>query len=191
MQYQQIAEGNLLNPETEVFEVRKGESLAEIAQQLQDRQLLDAPLCLRILAHVEGLAGRLRYGEYEIPPHLPVRQFLALLTSGKQKQHSLTFPEGWRFQQMLSVMEAHPAMHHRLESEELPAVLAELGIADGQPEGWFFPDTYYFTKGTTDVELLQRAHARMRQLLEREWRDKDPSVSLQNPQQALTLASIV
>ncbi len=59
------------------------------------------------------------------------------------------------------------------------------------PEGWLFPDTYLFDRGTSDVEILSRAHRRMREVLDEEWAKREQGLPLETPYQALTLASIV
>lgn len=173
-----------------VFEVGKGEGLASIARKLQVQGILDQPLWFQALAYADGAHKRLKFGEYEIPPGTTPRGLLALLTSGKVRQHAITVVEGWTFADFLATLAAHPALSHPAQGKSPQEVMALLGTPGQLPEGQFFPDTYFVTKGTPDVEVLRRAHARMRTELDREWRERG-RVNLGSPYEALILASIV
>lgn len=173
-----------------VFEIGKGEGLASIARKLQAQGILDQPLWFQALAYTDGAHKRLKFGEYEIPPGTTPRGLLALLTSGKVRQHAITVVEGWTFNDFLAALATHPALSHPALGKPPQEVMTMLGAPGQPPEGQFFPDTYFVTKGTPDVEVLRRAHARMQTELDREWRERG-RVNLGSPYEALILASIV
>jgi UPF0755 protein len=69
--------------------------------------------------------------------------------------------------------------------------MARLGRPDEHPEGRFFPDTYHFQRGMTDVAFLQRAYATMERRLQHEWDQRQPDLPYASPYEALIMASIV
>jgi UPF0755 protein len=191
MDYQQATERGVRNSEPVILDIAKGQGLASIAEQLKRQGVIDSALYFRTMAHAKGVAGRLKYGEYEIQPGTSIDQLLALLASGKVKQHAVTLVEGWRFSQVRTLLAQQPALAHStagLSDDEV------MKLIDGQgesPEGRFFPDTYYYTKGTPDTEVLGRSYRKMRAILDEQWRSRAPELPLVRPEEALTLASIV
>ncbi|MDW8479541.1 MAG: endolytic transglycosylase MltG [Xanthomonadales bacterium] len=143
------------------------------------------------LAHELGLAHRLRFGEYALEPGMTPPAVLRRLASGQVVQHRLTIVEGWTFAELRAALARHEAIRQTLEGLDDREVMAAIGAPGLPPEGWFLPETYLFPRGTTDRELLARAHRAMRELLERLWAERDPALPLSDPYEALILASIV
>jgi UPF0755 protein len=111
------------------------------------------------------------------------------LVAGKVFLHQLTVVEGWRFTELLQAVRTHPAI--RAGTLDGAGIMAELGEPGVHPEGQFFPDTYYFPSGTTDIELLRTAHQALRAHLDTAWEARQADIALQNPYEALILASII
>jgi UPF0755 protein len=154
-----------------------------------DQNIRIKPLWFKVHAYRHHLAGRLKTGEYEIDKGVTAPAILALLASGKTRQYTITFPEGWAYRQILEAIQKHPALQKTQVNGE--TLLLGLGSEQTHPEGLFFPDTYFFEKNTTDATLLKRAYQRMRMILNEEWQQKQPDLPLESPYQALILASIV
>jgi UPF0755 protein len=114
-----------------------------------------------------------------------------LLVSGKTLTHSITFPEGWTFRQWREQMASHPALVHTLKGLSDEAVMERLGHPGVHPEGRFFPDTYLFPRGFSDLQLLQWAWRRMEEELADAWRERDKGLPLKTSYEALILASII
>jgi UPF0755 protein len=106
-------------------------------------------------------------------------------------QHALTIIEGWTFKQLMAAVRRHQALTQTLAGVEEQEVMSRLGLEAMHPEGWFYPDTYHFPKGTTDAEFLRRAHQRMTTFLQTAWEKRDKDLPLDSPYQALILASII
>jgi len=191
MDYQQAVDAPLQNREAVGFEILRGSGLRTIAADLAAQGILAKPRWFMLLAYLEGSATKLKFGEYEIPAGMTPRQLLALLVSGKLRQHGITLVEGWRFSQLLAALGAHPALHHGLAGRTPGEVMAELGAPGEEPEGRFFPDTYFFPKGTPDVDVLRRAYRKMQSVLDAEWLGRAVEVPLQSPYEALILASLI
>ena len=146
---------------------------------------------LRWMAWSSGRASQLKAGEYRLLPGLTASGLLDLLVSGKVVQYPLTIIEGWTFRQLRAAVREHPALRQTLAGLDDATVMAVLGRPGEHPEGRFFPDTYLFPRGTTDVEFLGRAYRRMSTALDEAWRQRSSGLPLKDPYQALVLASIV
>jgi UPF0755 protein len=146
---------------------------------------------LRWMAWSSGRAAQLKAGEYRLAPGLTASGLLDLLVSGKVVQYPLTIIEAWTFRQLRAAVREHPALRQTLEGLDDATVMAALGRPGEHPEGRFFPDTYLFPRGTTDLEFLGRAYKRMGTVLDEAWRQRVAGLPLKDPYQVLVLASIV
>ncbi len=173
------------------FEIQAGESLASVARRLQLRGLVEKGWWFELLAFQRLEATKIKAGEYEIQPGMTLKDVLALFVAGKVKQHRITLVEGWTVDQVLAALRSHPAVRFTLEGVPLQELLSALGLPPGHPEGQFFPDTYFFTRGTQDKELLRRAWRRMQKVLAEEWSQRASDLPFNTPYEALILASIV
>ncbi|MBS3965438.1 MAG: endolytic transglycosylase MltG [Methylomonas sp.] len=173
------------------LEVGKGDTLNTVITRLRQQNLAIDPFWFKLFAYHNHLDRVLKTGEYVLQPGFTAADILTALAQGKTRKYAITFPEGWGFKQMLQAIRDNPNLQHTLSENELEQFLADLGTDKTHPEGLFFPDTYYFEKHSTDVELLRRAHDRMQNLLISEWHRRDKDVPLENPYQALILASII
>src|SRR5690606_5030053 len=113
------------------------------------------------------------------------------LARGDMVQRQLTFVEGWTFAQFRQALRAHPDVKQTLGDISDAELMARLGSPYKAPEGLFFPDTYVFTPGTTDLDLLRRAYQLQQQVLGEVWAQRQPGLPLDTPYQALILASII
>jgi len=177
--------------EAVVFEVPPGMSLARIAARLEEAGALRHAKLFEWYGRGSGLAGKVRAGEYRIPPESSPRDIMARLVSGEVILHSLTVVEGWTFHQMRAAMAAHPALRMTLEGVPGEEIMARLGRDGTHPEGWFLPETYRFPRGTTDLEFLRIAHEAMQRALEAAWAARHDPLPLQTPYEALVMASII
>lgn len=191
LDYRHTVDSPLANRETVYFEIAKGQSLPSIAESLRSKGLTGRPRWFRLLAWADGSQGRLKYGEYEIPPQTTPRQLLALFASGKVRHYSLTFVEGWTFRQMVEALNRQAALAHRIEGKTPREIMGLIDAPGEDAEGRFYPDTYFFSRGTEDVELLRRAYRKMQAVLAQEWQGRAQGLPLRSPYEALILASIV
>lgn len=173
------------------YVVSPGSSLRQLARGLAQRGILEHPRYLVWLGRWEGAAHQLQAGEYVIEPGTTPRQLMAMLVAGKVRLHALTVVEGWSFAQLMEAVHAHEALDHSLRGLEAAQIMARIGHPEEHPEGRFFPETYNFPRGTTDVQFLRRAYHAMEQRLAREWAERVPDLPLDTPYEALILASIV
>lgn len=173
-----------------VFELEPGTSGGEIVNQLAAMGLTRAGWEWRLLMRLEPHVYRA--GEYRVGAGVRPAEVLRLLSSGAVVQHRITLVEGWNFRQFADALAADPVLEHQWDlnaADQWPLLAEELGI--GYPEGWFLPETYQFTRGDSDHDILQRAHRAMQAALETAWSGRDPDLPLDSPYDLLILASII
>ncbi|RLJ20301.1 endolytic transglycosylase MltG [bacterium endosymbiont of Escarpia laminata] len=192
MEYEDFMEKPLHLPAEGVrYNLEPGTTMRRLSAELAQQGLLERPLFLRLLARWNHQADQLKVGEYHIPEGTRPEGVLRILTSGKVVQYALTVVEGWTFKQMMAALNRHEAIKQTLT--ELPdgEIMRRIGHPEQHPEGRFYPDTYHFPRGTTDVAFLKRAYRQMEKVLAREWEAKDSGLPLKSPYECLILASIV
>ena len=134
-----------------VIEINKGDSFNQIIDKLLAQNVDIKPLWFKVLAVSENAVKKLKTGEYELASGLTLPEILAVFVQGKTKQYAITFPEGWSFKEILLEIKNNPNLGHTLQQVDYKALMVQLGADVKQPEGLFFPDTYFFEKHTTDV----------------------------------------
>ena len=174
-----------------VIEINKGDSFNQIIDKLLAQNVDVKPLWFKVFAVSEDAVKKLKTGEYELATGLTLPEILAVFVQGKTKQYAITFPEGWSFKEIVLEIKNNPNLEHALQQVDYKALMDQLGVDVQQPEGLFFPDTYFFEKHTTDVALLKRAYDKMQLVLKQEWQDKAEALPFATPYEALILASIV
>jgi UPF0755 protein len=173
------------------FTVKGGASLKSVARNLADEGLLPEAQTFWILGRVLGKAGSVRAGTYRIAAPLTPLELLDKLSSGDVLPIEIVFVEGTTFRQWLAQMKQHPHIRTTLDGLGDAEIRAAVGVREAALEGLFFPDTYRFLSGASDVELLRRAYAEMGRRLARAWESRDPALPLASAYEALILASIV
>ena len=175
--------------EAVVFAVKRGDTMVSVVNQLADQADYAQPEVLRWYARYKGVAGKIKAGEFSLPPGTTPDQFLGILTDGEVLSYPVTIIEGWTFREMFAEIARQPVLEHTLSSPD--EVMAALGKADEHPEGRFYPDTYLIVRGQKDTDLLKRAYLKMQDELEAAWARRDETIPLNTPYEALILASII
>ena len=175
--------------EGEWLRVPSGTPFHRVARDLGQRGLLDRPYLLRWYAGATGDATRVRAGEYQLLPGTTSVTLLAKLVAGDVYLHQITIVEGSRFAEALAALRAHPA----IVATDLDgaAIMNALGAPGVHPEGQFFPDTYRFPYGTSDLDILRLAHEALVARLQEAWSKRSPDLLLKTDYDALIMASII
>lgn len=172
------------------YELISGQSLSHLAKDLSSQNILDYPRLLRFYARFTNLKT-VQAGEYFFAPGTTPESLLQKLKTGDVILHQVTFVEGWTFKQALAALERNRSVRHELIGKSEKEQLAHLGLSIAHPEGWFFPDTYSFTRNTSDVEILQVAFRKMEGVLNSEWEKRSANLPYNSPYEALIMASII
>lgn len=173
------------------FNVKPGASLRGVAQQLAQTGALKQPLLFTWVGHLSGRGGAIKAGNYTLDAGLTPWDLLQKLTKGNQTQTKVTFIEGWTFRQMREALDRTSGLRHDTKGLSGEEIMAKLGFPDQHPEGRFFPDTYFFSHGMSDLTILSRAHELMQTHLNSAWRARAPNLPYATPEEALIMASIV
>ena len=176
---------------TEDVSLKAGSSLRSVGLQLVQQGVLPEPWSFEVLVRLFGKAGDIKAGNYQIAAGTTPYQLLITLTNGNTTQASITFIEGWTFQQMRAALNAHEAVRHMTMAYTDQQILAEVGATEEIAEGLFFPDTYYFTPQSSDKDILKRAYTTMQQKLSTAWAGREAGLPYATPYQALIMASII
>ena len=175
-----------------VYTVPSGSTIGRIARDLEAGGLLESALRLELQARWSGAASRIKAGEYAFEPGLTPIGLLDLFVAGTVVQHPFTIVEGWTFRDLRHRIADSGTLVHTLDGDlSGEEVMSRLGLEGLHPEGRFFPDTYHFPRGATDVQLLRRAFDAMSAYLESAWARRVADLPLSSPDEMLVLASIV
>lgn len=174
-----------------IFTIESGSNIKTIAQQLSLEKIIDDPWLFILLAKLKGVETRVRAGEYRLQQSQSPSDLLKLFTKGQSIQYSFTIIEGWAFRQLLNELQQQVTIRNTLVGKSNDEIMTALGYQGQHPEGLFFPDTYSFPKGTTDIDFLRRAYQLMQTHLQREWDNRAPNLPITSSYDALILASII
>ncbi len=171
--------------------LKHGSSLRAIAQQLVSEHILSEPWSFMLLVHANGMDSAIKAGNYQLEPGMSSYDLFQMITSGSMVQHGITFIEGWSFRQMRAALDADESVRHVSMHLSDAQILAQIGATETTAEGLFFPDSYYFSAGTNDLDVLKRAYQTMKIKLDIAWRLREPALPYTTPYQALIMASII
>jgi UPF0755 protein len=178
------------------FKVAPGASFAHVAAELAGQGIVAQPRAWVIYARFKGLAPAVKAGEYEVQPGTTPRELLMKMVNGQVLLHSFTIVDGWRVVDLLEALRHNSDVESTLPAQASLAlqgakIMEQLGSPGTDAEGQFLPETYRFTAGTTDMELLRQAHVALKRELEEAWASRDPDLPLHTAYELLIMASIV
>jgi len=172
------------------FTVAQGSSMRSALRQAHDAGVPASPIMMELLAR--GLGTRsVKPGSYRLKPDTTPLALLSALSRGDTIKESVTIIEGWTFAQMRAEIARHPWLKH--ESGALDETEWRLHVMPGydHPEGLFYPDTYVFDRGTSDLKIYRLAHQQQLKKLDQAWASRDPDLPYASPYEALIMASII
>ncbi|MBM3106577.1 endolytic transglycosylase MltG [Pseudomonas sp. P66] len=175
----------------QLLDVPTGTNPNRMFYRMESQGLLDDAFWLRLYWRFNMAGVPLHTGEYRMTPGMTVRDLFEVWRRGDVVQYSLTLVEGWNFRQVRSALAKHEKIKQTLDGLSDAEVMDKLGHPGVFPEGRFFPDTYRFVRGMSDVEFLQQAYARLDEVLAKEWAERAADLPYRDPYQALIMASLV
>ncbi|WP_448649991.1 endolytic transglycosylase MltG [Pseudomonas fluorescens] len=175
----------------QLLDVPAGSTPTGTFNRLETEGVLDDAFWLRLYWRFNLDGQPLHSGEYRMTPGLTAEGLIGLWQRGEVVQYSLTLVEGWNFRQVRSALAKHEKIVQTLSGLSDSEVMDKLGHPGVFPEGRFFPDTYRFVRGMTDVEFLKKAYNRLDDVLAQEWSKRAADAPYTDPYQALIMASLV
>jgi UPF0755 protein len=173
------------------IEVMAGSSLSRVAIELAEAGYLPSPTLFKLWARLKGAENSIQTGEYELHSGITPAQLLDKIVRGESVQYRITLVEGWTFQQALNALWSAGNIRSSLNNSSPADIAQQMSLDYENPEGLLYPDTYFYTKGTLDIELLRRANARLNTVLSEAWESRLGSLPFANSYEALTMASII
>jgi UPF0755 protein len=175
-----------------VLEVRRGDSFDHVLKRLRGVGIREGhDLYWKALAWEQGVVTRLQVGEYAVGHGMTPITLLDKLEDGRVIQHRFTIVEGWNFRELRAALAREPALEQTIAGLSDEEVMRQLGAGGEHPEGRFLPETYHYTRGLSDLDLLKRSRLAMRAALEAAWESRMPDLPIKSEYEALILASII
>ena len=172
-------------------EIPRGAGFRTAIEQLEKSGIAIRRYEFELLARAHGKVRDIKAGSYEILQPVTPLELLQKLTRGDVTQAEVRLLEGWTFAQFRAALDASPHLRHETTGMSDADILARLNVTEMHPEGLFFPDTYLFGKGASDLAVLRRSYGAMARHLKEEWEARDTTVPYRSPYEALIMASII
>ena len=169
--------------------IEPGASFNNVANKLNQAGLIVEPFFFKLLAMYEEKTQHIKSGEYRFTFDQTPAEILDAMVSGKTVQYGLTVIEGKTFNDFWEQIQQHPKLEHTIQS--IDDIKSTLGITQDNLEGLFLPETYKFTAGTKDIDILRQSYNLLRKYLDKEWPNRSADSFVSSPYEALILASIV
>lgn len=172
--------------------VEPGDSLPKVLRKLRAAGIdTGEAIQWRVLARQLDAAGKLQVGEYALEPGITPREILRAMRDGKVVQRRFTLVEGWNIRELRAALAKASPLEHETAQMSDSELMEALGHSGQHPEGRFLPETYVYTKGDSDLDVLKRAYDAMERALASAWARRNGDSVLRTPDEMLTLASIV
>ncbi|MCP2073733.1 UNVERIFIED_ORG: UPF0755 protein [Pseudomonas lini] len=175
----------------ELLDVPNGTTPTGTLKRLEADGLIKDAFWLRVYWRFNLADQPLHSGEYRMVPGMTMQGLIDVWKRGEVVQYSVTLVEGWNFRQVRAALAKDEKLQQTLAGLSDSQVMERLGHSGVFPEGRFFPDTYRFVRGTSDADLLEKAYARLEDVLAKEWAQRATDLPYTQPYQALIMASLV
>jgi UPF0755 protein len=173
------------------IEIPAGMRLRGSVALLQRSGVRVRPMHFEALARLLGRERDIKAGNYLLTAPITPVDLLDKLTRGDVTQADIRLIEGWTFAQFRQALDANADLRHDTKGIEDAEILKRIQATEGHPEGLFFPDTYLFARGASDLAVLRRAYRAMHRHLENEWSARAANAPYKSPYEALIMASII
>ncbi|MDQ8040212.1 MAG: endolytic transglycosylase MltG [Rickettsiella sp.] len=191
VQYHRFLITPLSKTQTIHYIFEPGSSVHRLVDDLQAQGFIKHPRLFFLLAYLKGATNKLKTGEYLFEPGITPDQLLAQMLAGNVILHRFTIVEGWTFQQVITALNSLPYVKHTLNQISPEQVLANIGLPPENPEGLFYPATYYFSLGAKDTDLLKWSYQLLEKRLKQAWSTRETGLSYKTSYDALIAASLV
>ncbi len=175
----------------EVIDVNPGDGMYRVCRRMKDAGLIDNVRTFCRVAMWSGYKHVIK-GRYQITDQDTPKSLLEKMKSGDVVTFEISLIEGHTFKQMYQRLQSNPNIVSILQGASEQEIMTRVaGDENLHPEGQFYPDTYRFSYGVSDLEVLNRAHQRLKEVLDEEWQQRQPDLPYKTPYEALIMASIV
>lgn len=173
------------------FEIKSGSNLSQITNQLVEMHVLEDSFRFKLLSFLFGKAESFKRGHYQLNKNITPLDLLNMLSSGKESLFSITLIEGTTYDDLIKRIRSNNHIKKTIENYSASNILKMIHAEVSYVEGIFFPDSYYFYKNTSDVEILKNAHNILIKKLFFYWENKSDDLPYDDMYDALIMASII
>lgn len=191
VQYHRFLITPLSKTQTIHYIFEPGSSVHRLINELHAQGFMQHPRFFLLLSYWKSTTNKLKTGEYLFDPGTTPTQLLEQMRAGNVILHRFTIVEGWTFQQLITALNTLPYVKHKLNHVSAEQVLANLGLPPENPEGLFFPATYYFSLGAKDTDLLKWSYQLLEKKLNQAWLTRETCLPYKTRYDALIAASLV
>ena len=178
---------DMLAKNSEVFQVKSGSSISDVAEELSDKRLIKSRLFFKSLSKFLGANKKLKSGYYQISPNMSILSFLDNISNGSVLTTKVTLIEGKTIKYYFEQLSLDPSLESKGSLED---VMQAIGVK-APYDGWFFPETYNFNYGESVENVLRRSYKEMQQKVSDLWINRDKGLPLKSPYDAIILASLI
>ena len=173
-----------------VITIAPGKSLGSVLQRAEADSWLTRASWVGLVARWLRLDQQIKAGEFLLESPLTAGEMIEFLAAGQVLQHTVTLPEGITLEEAISLIQEHPKVRVT-PHDQLVGELLDLTARSDTAEGLFLPETWAFTAGDRDFDILRRGHSAMMTLVDSLWDSRIPTLPFASPYEAIVLASIV
>ena len=177
--------------QSRIVKVYPGDSLRSLANRFYAQGLIQHPEVFEWYGRLKGDSSELKPGEYQIWPNDSMASLLSHIVDGDVLMRDFQIIEGWTFRDIRQALQSDPHLVHKLKDLSDEALMKKLGSTYQHPEGLLFPDTYAYTWGDSDVDIVTRAYQRMQSILQQQWPKRAADLPYKSEYQALIVASMI
>jgi len=178
---------DILVNQTQIFQVKAGSSIGEVAQELSEKKIIKSKSFFTTLSKLLNANKKLKSGYYELKPNTSVLTFIDQISRGDTLKTKITLIEGKTIQYYFDQLSKDPSI---TSNSSFDQIMNSIGV--NKPfDGWFYPETYIFNYGESIENVLMKSHETMKSKLSQLWEERDKSIPLNSPYQAIILASLI
>jgi len=180
-----------ITEENSSFEITKGSNLNDITEQLVEIKVLKDSFRFKFLTLISNKRENLKRGHYKLNADATALDLLDMLAYGKEALYSIYFAEGLTSAEMINKIKENKHIKKTLKSYDNESILKAISSDKKYLEGLFFPDSYYFYKNTSDIEIIQNSHSVLNRKLQSAWDNRSKELPYKDMYEALIIASII
>ena len=181
----------LILDQEQIYTIEPGASFNQVLSRLSKEQLIESDKLIPLVHRFYPKMAEVKAGTYLLIPEMTLKQALELFNTGKEHQFAITFVEGSTFSEWLDSLQQAPHLDHKVQGMTEAQIAQNIGVKQNKLEGLLLAETYHYTVGTSDLDILKRAANKLQQVLDEQWPLRQKDLPLDSPYEALILASII
>ncbi len=190
-QVEQYVNQPLQIEQSQIFTIASGTSFNRVLEQLTESKMITGSDVVKLVRRFHPELTQLRAGTYLLDSGSTLKSTLEQFKQGKEHQFSITFVEGSTFKEWQQIIDNAPYLEHELDGLSEAQIAQKLGLPHEKLEGLLLAETYHYTFGASDLDILKRAADKLQMVLDEHWATRQEKLPLKSSYEALILASII